>query len=75
MEEFIINNRLDDKAAKILRESDPEVQEEVLAQGNIEGGVTNPSSLVMGRIGKARKALSVSTQFPEQKKKICNSDS
>merc|ERR1712129_199318 len=51
VEEFIIQNGLDDKSAESLRNQSPEVQVAVLNLGPAEG--RNPSAMVMGRLAKA----------------------
>lgn len=73
VEEFVLMNELDDKVAQILRESDPSIQSEVLA-GGPTGSVSNPSSMVMARIGKARRSFNKQLPQPEKpatKEEMC----
>eukprot|EP00413_Alexandrium_margalefii_P026170 CAMPEP_0204570160 /NCGR_PEP_ID=MMETSP0661-20131031/38158_1 /ASSEMBLY_ACC=CAM_ASM_000606 /TAXON_ID=109239 /ORGANISM="Alexandrium margalefi, Strain AMGDE01CS-322" /LENGTH=221 /DNA_ID=CAMNT_0051578329 /DNA_START=46 /DNA_END=711 /DNA_ORIENTATION=- len=51
LEEFIMNNGLDEKSSEALRSQTLEVQNHIVSQGPVEG--RNPSAMVMGRIAKA----------------------
>jgi len=50
VEEFLVNNSLDDTCGEVLRKQTPECQAAVVSQGAVEG--RNPNAMVMGRIRK-----------------------
>merc|ERR550532_3513882 len=55
VDRFIVDNRLDDSAARLLRSERPEVQAAVIGRGSL-ADCRNPSSAVMGRIRDAKMA-------------------
>merc|ERR1719361_1812811 len=52
VEEFIRNNRLDERAADALREAPADVQETVISRGDLSE-TRNPSSALIGRLRDA----------------------
>lgn len=56
IERFVIENRIDDRAARELRSEQPEVQALVLGRGPLLN-CTNPSSAMLGRIRDARQKV------------------
>lgn len=63
IEDFIRDNRLDESAARSLREANPEIQKAVLDRGPLVG-TQNPSSATIVRIRDARKELAASPNRP-----------
>lgn len=62
VEQFIVDNRLDDSAARALMSVSPDIQANVMDRGSL--AVTmNPSSAVMGRIRDAKTASNSSRSF------------
>ena len=53
VEDFIKENRIDDKAAEVLLKLSPKFQEEVMSGENLRE-TTNPSAVLMSRIRKGR---------------------
>eukprot|EP00746_Dinoflagellata_sp_MGD_P000822 gnl/MRDRNA2_/MRDRNA2_101512_c0_seq1.p1 gnl/MRDRNA2_/MRDRNA2_101512_c0~~gnl/MRDRNA2_/MRDRNA2_101512_c0_seq1.p1 ORF type:complete len:492 (+),score=130.76 gnl/MRDRNA2_/MRDRNA2_101512_c0_seq1:148-1623(+) len=51
---FIMQNKIDKKAAEQLRAESLEIQEAVIKMGSLEN-TKNPSGVVMGRLGRAKK--------------------
>lgn len=68
VEQFIIDNSVDDMAARQLREADKMTQDEVLSRGSLEG-CRNPSAVCLGRIREAR-LLCAQRRLTEQEPKL-----
>lgn len=62
VEQFILENRLDESAAQQLRSEQPTVQQLVFEKGTL-ADCTNPSSAVLGRIREARNAAKLTAHF------------
>eukprot|EP00746_Dinoflagellata_sp_MGD_P166191 gnl/MRDRNA2_/MRDRNA2_95921_c0_seq1.p1 gnl/MRDRNA2_/MRDRNA2_95921_c0~~gnl/MRDRNA2_/MRDRNA2_95921_c0_seq1.p1 ORF type:complete len:233 (+),score=62.80 gnl/MRDRNA2_/MRDRNA2_95921_c0_seq1:88-786(+) len=56
VEDFLLKNDIDEKAARSFRGEPPHVQQAVMSQGSLDSA-TNKSSALMSRIGKVKKTM------------------